>query len=274
MSASCVQTATARAVICAVPVSQLQKRAITFKPPIEASQQQLIDSITVKNAAKVWATFSKPFWLSSSRLAAASQRVESDGTKGKDGRDDTHEGSEHARPRGPEFWDMLCPGLDFPEIWAPPQKLDATATAEVSEPQSSSGVTYVLTAFVCASKADALSKVGADAAVKKLLAQLDLVFGQRSENAAEGDSVGPATAAYVQGGMFDWSTEPFIQGGYSSPSKGVSAGARAALQEAKGGMIWFAGEHTHEKLNSCLQGAMQTGRRAAQAVFRAVKGNR
>ena len=82
---------------------------------------------------------------------------------------------------------------------------------------------------------------------------------------------GPATAAFVSGGMIDWSKERFIEGGYSSPSRDVPAGARAGLQETPGGVLFFAGEHTHEHLNSCLQGAMQTGRRAAQSVLAGVR---
>lgn len=286
----CVQRIRAKAVICAVPLTQLQKRAITFEPLLEVPQQRLLDAITVKNAVKVWATFREPFWLSSSRLAAAAGAAVLDRVSGDEavkhseeraadnettvcGTGNECEGGSQAAPpkdcqRGPEFWDILCPDLEFPEIWAPRCDGGAENGASVAEVHSSTAPVHVLTAFVCASKADALSRVGPEAAVQKLLAQLDLVFRQhQSGHSTVEESVGPATAAFVRGGMVDWSKEPFIEGGYSSPSKGVPAGARAGLQETPGGMLFFAGEHTHEKLNSCLQGAMQTGRCAAQSVL-------
>ena len=276
----------AKAVICAVPLTQLQKRAISFEPPLEAPQQRVLDAISVCNAVKVWAAFRERFWLGSARLAAAADAVAlSDGDGGSEVAQDSQERADttggtacdaggvqapEGCQQGPEFWDILCPGLEFPEIWAPPGGASAENGASVAEVHSSTAPVHVLTAFVCASKADALSRVGPDAAVQKLVGQLDLVFGS-SGRSNESESVGPARASFVSGGMIDWSKEQFIEGGYSSPSQGVPAGARAALQEAPGGVLFFAGEHTHEKLNSCVQGAMQTGRRAAQSALAAVR---
>ena len=284
----CVQRMFAKAVICAVPLTQLQKRAVSFEPPLEAPQLRVLDAINVCNAVKVWAAFRERFWLRSSRLAAAAEAVGSlrDGDRGNEAAQGSQEratcgtggaacsvGGMHAPEgcqQGPGFWDIICPGLEFPEIWAPPGGASAENGASVAEVHSSTAPVHVLTAFVCASKADALSRVGPDAAVQKLVGQLDLVFGS-SGRSNESESVGPARASFVSGGMIDWSKEQFIEGGYSSPSQGVPAGARAALQEAPGGVLFFAGEHTHEKLNSCVQGAMQTGRRAAQSALAAVR---
>jgi hypothetical protein len=222
----------------------------------------LIDAITVRNAVKVWATFSRKFWLSSPRLAAAASDVACEGDRGADGE------RLASSKQGPEFWDILCPDLDFPEIWAPqrPEGIENGSSVTKVDGATSSQV-HVLTAFVCSSKADALSKLGPEAAVQKLLAQLDLVFGQQSGHCSNDETMRPATAAFVAGGMMDWSKEQYIQGGYSSPSLGMPAGARVGLQEAPGGKVFFAGEHTNEKLNSCLQGAMQTGRLAAQSIL-------
>lgn len=261
-----MQRMCAKVVICAVPLTQLQRRAISFEPPMEATQQRLLDTITVRNAVKVWATFCEPFWLSSSRLAHAAGIVALDSVRGNNCEGAMQAPIVDACQRGPEFWDLLCPDMEFPEIWAPP--CDGGAENGCAVAEVSSAAVHVLTAFVCASKADALSKVGPEAAVQKLLLQLDLVFGQQqSGHVSEQNNIGPATAAFAGGGMVDWSKEPFIEGGYSSPSKGVAADERVGLQEAPGGLLFFAGEHTHEKLNSCLQGAMQTGRRAAHSAL-------
>jgi hypothetical protein len=57
---------------------------------------------------------------------------------------------------------------------------------------------------------------------------------------------------------------------YSSPSIGVGPGDRNILRSVNGGVLFFAGEHTNVYVNSALQGAMQTGRRAATDVAAAL----
>lgn len=53
---------------------------------------------------------------------------------------------------------------------------------------------------------------------------------------------------------------------YSSPSVGVGPGDRKVLHSVEGGVLFFAGEHTHVYAQATLQSAMETGRRAAADV--------
>jgi hypothetical protein len=52
----------ADAVVIAVPLTQLQKRAITFTPALPAPFTKMVDTINVQNAVKVFALFDQAFW--------------------------------------------------------------------------------------------------------------------------------------------------------------------------------------------------------------------
>ena len=77
---SLVQVITCRAVICAVPVTQLQNRSITFAPLLPVAQQAAIDRIRMGNAVKIFGIFSSRFW-----------------------------------PEG--MWDVVCTHRLLPELW-------------------------------------------------------------------------------------------------------------------------------------------------------------
>ena len=61
-----------------------------------------------------------------------------------------------------------------------------------------------------------------------------------------------------------------LLGAYSHPTLGA-AGKRAALAQPVGDALYFAGEATHEGVNPCIHGAMETGERAAAAVCASLK---
>ena len=85
--------------------------------------------------------------------------------------------------------------------------------------------------------------------------------------------------------FFDWKEHaPFIKGAYSSPTintgwyvdpsrnnkNSTTSGIRTMrhdLAEPVGDYIFFAGEHTSTKNNSCVQSALETGIRASKEVL-------
>lgn len=369
-----VQVLLARAVICAVPLTQLQKQALRLSPAPGETFHRTLQATRVHNALKLWAVFRVPFWETAAPLLAgiaaaaspsegqtpsalalsvvssstgsesdevspaapdparrtkpapvrsltagvsmshsrrtlhahsddSSSSGEEDGdTPGlatpsrcpracsEDGNASTSSGEGELKSQGPEFWNMLCPECPIPEFWVPRHAPDGleevTGVTTVGAAQGSSGApavaplcresVHVLQGFACAGKADDLAGLGAEAAVQVFLDQLDQIFGASDGKCAQGldSKPGPATSAFVRGGVMDWAKEPYIEGGYSSPSLGVAAGARTALQALPGGTVFFAGEHTHERLNACLQGAMETGVRAAAQSMRSLRGAR
>jgi monoamine oxidase len=64
-----------------------------------------------------------------------------------------------------------------------------------------------------------------------------------------------------------WSQEPYVLGAMSAAGPGNSD-ARKVLQEPVGGRIWFAGEALHDTQWGTVNGAWESGTRAADAMLR------
>jgi monoamine oxidase len=66
-----------------------------------------------------------------------------------------------------------------------------------------------------------------------------------------------------------WSADPLVRGAFSAAAPG-RAEARRALQQPLRGRIWFAGEAAHETLWGTVNGAWESGTRAAEAALRSI----
>jgi monoamine oxidase len=64
-----------------------------------------------------------------------------------------------------------------------------------------------------------------------------------------------------------WDAQPFVRGAMSVAAVG-GANARKVLMEPLGGRVWFAGEAVHETKWGTVEGAWESGERAADAVLR------
>ncbi len=64
-----------------------------------------------------------------------------------------------------------------------------------------------------------------------------------------------------------WDKEPWVLGAWSSAAPGAQS-ARAVLMEPLRDRVWFAGEAAHETLWGTVNGAWQSGERAAEAALR------
>lgn len=66
-----------------------------------------------------------------------------------------------------------------------------------------------------------------------------------------------------------WNEEPFVLGAMSAAVPG-GADARKTLTEPLGGRVWLAGEALHETQWGTVNGAWETGQRAAEAALRQI----
>jgi monoamine oxidase len=66
-----------------------------------------------------------------------------------------------------------------------------------------------------------------------------------------------------------WNEEPFVLGAMSAAVPG-GADARKILAEPVGGRIWFAGEALHDTQWGTVNGAWDSGQRAAEAALRQI----
>jgi monoamine oxidase len=66
-----------------------------------------------------------------------------------------------------------------------------------------------------------------------------------------------------------WSVDPFVRGAFSAAAPGRSDARRilvAPLRER----VWFAGEASHETLWGTVNGAWESGNRAAEGALRLI----
>jgi monoamine oxidase len=75
------------------------------------------------------------------------------------------------------------------------------------------------------------------------------------------------TKAVKRSHVTRWNQEPWVLGGFSTAAPGGQP-ARRTLQEPLRNRIWFAGEATHETQWGTVNGAWESGERAADAALR------
>jgi len=153
------------------------------------------------------------------------------------------------------FWDACCPFGFLPEIWATEYPTQETIYLQ-SEPEGKA----VIVGFVAGDRAKAIGKLSEGEIVSRSLEQLDSMFGSNLEPK-------PASSSLCTCLVKNWSDEPFIRGAYSYPTFGAKANDRAILGEPVGRSLFFAGEATHEGVNSCMQGALETAERAVRQLL-------
>jgi monoamine oxidase len=66
--------------------------------------------------------------------------------------------------------------------------------------------------------------------------------------------------------LVDWSRQPFIRTGYSSPRVGQVFTIGKELNEPFQGRLFFAGEHTQMDHFGYMEGAVRSGERAARLL--------
>lgn len=109
--------------------------------------------------------------------------------------------------------------------------------------------------------------------------------GERGKNAAKGteqeqmahiiptlDAAFPGTRVHLTGQMelAHWTANPFIRGSYSCPKPGqVTAFEGVAFEPVR--RLYFAGEHCSTEFWGFMNGAAETGRKAAEKVLRKIK---
>ncbi|GLC55793.1 hypothetical protein PLESTB_001029400 [Pleodorina starrii] len=148
-----------------------------------------------------------------------------------------------------DMYDVVCPGAFVPEFWM----LKRTAT------NPGVGTPNVVVGFVAGERADEVGAMDPAEAQRRFLEQLDEIYGSATDPR-------PASSSVVKCTVVDWSKDPFVRGAYSYPSLGAELGDRTALAAPVAGRLFFAGEATNEAINPCIQGAMQTGERAAAQI--------
>ena len=148
-----------------------------------------------------------------------------------------------------DFYDAVCADCFMPEVWLSP-------AAELMLPDAKPPFTIV--GFVAGERADRVAELPHAEIARQTLLQLDAMFGTPAKPHPASD----ACDGFV---VKNWADHAHVGGAYSHPTLHAE-GRRNGFAEPAGDAVWFAGEATHEGINPCIHGAMETGQRAAAAV--------
>jgi monoamine oxidase len=111
-------------------------------------------------------------------------------------------------------------------------------------------------------QAEKFSAAGKDQVIQAILQELDTAFDGKATVNVRRDEVGNVINEY-----FDWTKEPYIQGGISYVSPNGSIEDRTVLAQPMNESIFFAGEATDSSGESgTINGALLSAERAAQEV--------
>ena len=80
----------------------------------------------------------------------------------------------------------------------------------------------------------------------------------------------PSLSRLTGSNVAAWRNAELVGGAYTYPTL-HAFGSREVVAAPDGESVFFAGEATHPGVNPCMQGAMETGLRAAAQVLSAVR---
>src|SRR5260221_1782094 len=78
-------------------------------------------------------------------------------------------------------------------------------------------------------------------------------------------------ASFERARFMDWPSDPWVKGSYSFPAPGEVTTLGPQLQQPLGGRVYLAGEHTCYAFVGYMEGALQSGARAAKRIATVTK---
>ena len=212
---------------------------VTFHPPLSEEKQKALRAVKMGNAVKVLLGFNEKFWPQE------------------------------------DLFNVICDHpAPFPEFWIVSDK-EKTITRKEEEDggggtnkkNSKKGdVRFVITFFITGDRANAMAKINP----KK---RIDLAFKQfvgitlQTSDEKEFERI---RAKHLKTSETKaWSEERFAGGSYTHPSVGCTRKTREILAKSEwSDTLFFCGEGTNTSVNPCLQGAYETGVRAANEILK------
>ena len=74
-------------------------------------------------------------------------------------------------------------------------------------------------------------------------------------------------ASFERARFMDWPSDIWVKGSYSFPAPGEMTTIGPALQQPLAGRVFLAGEHTAYAFVGYMEGALQSGARAAKKII-------
>jgi len=227
------------------PKTQLSR--VTFHPPLSEEKQKALRAVKMGNAVKVLLGFNEKFWPQENLFNVI---------------------CDHPAPF-PEFWVVS----DKEKTINDSDDDDNNNNNNDEEESKKEEVRFVITFFVTGDRANAMAKINPKKRIEMAFKQfvwITMRITNDDDGRKEFDRIREKHLKTSE--TKAWSEDKFAGGSYTHPSVGCDRRTRELLAKSEwSDCLFFCGEGTNASVNPCLQGAFETGVRAAKEVLESLK---
>ena len=223
---------------------------VTFHPPLSEEKRKALRAVKMGNAVKVLLGFNEKFWPQEN------------------------------------LFNVICDHpAPFPEFWVVSDKEKTIYSDEddnnnnnnntnEEEESKKEEVRFVITFFVTGDRANAMAKIDPNERIEMAFQQFVWITMRITNDDDDGrkefDRIREKHLKTSE--TKAWSEDKFAGGSYTHPSVGCDRKTRDLLAKSEwSDCLFFCGEGTNASVNPCLQGAFDTGVRAAKEVLESLK---
>jgi len=224
---------------------------VTFHPPLSEEKRKALRAVKMGNAVKVLLGFNEKFWPQENLFNVI---------------------CDHPAPF-PEFWVVSDKEKTIYSDEDDNTNNNNNTTNEEEESKKEE-VRFVITFFVTGDRANAMAKIDPNERIEMAFQQFVWITMRITNDDDDGrkefDRIREKHLKTSE--TKAWSEDKFAGGSYTHPSVGCDRKTRDLLAKSEwSDCLFFCGEGTNASVNPCLQGAFETGVRAAKEVLESLK---
>ena len=224
---------------------------VTFHPPLSEEKRKALRAVKMGNAVKVLLGFNEKFWPQENLFNVI---------------------CDHPAPF-PEFWVVSDKEKTIYSDEDDNNNNNNNNTNEEEESKKEE-VRFVITFFVTGDRANAMAKIDPNERIEMAFQQFVWITmrstNDNDDRRKEFDRIREKHLKTSE--TKAWSEDKFAGGSYTHPSVGCDRKTRDLLAKSEwSDCLFFCGEGTNASVNPCLQGAFETGVRAAKEVLESLK---
>ena len=224
---------------------------VTFHPPLSEEKRKALRAVKMGNAVKVLLGFNEKFWPQENLFNVI---------------------CDHPAPF-PEFWVVSDKEKTIYSDEDVNNNNNNNNTNEEEESKKEE-VRFVITFFVTGDRANAMAKIDPNERIEMAFQQFVWITMRITNDDDDGrkefDRIREKHLKTSE--TKAWSEDKFAGGSYTHPSVGCDRKTRDLLAKSEwSDCLFFCGEGTNASVNPCLQGAFETGVRAAKEVLESLK---
>ena len=223
---------------------------VTFHPPLSEEKRKALRAVKMGNPVNVLLGFNEKFWPQENLFNVI---------------------CDHPAPF-PEFW--VVSDKEKTIYSDEDDNNNNNTTTNEEEESKKEEVRFVITFFVTGDRANAMAKIDPNERIEKAFQQFVWITMRITNDDDDGrkefDRIREKHLKTSE--TKAWSEDKFAGGSYTHPSVGCDRETRDLLAKSEwSDCLFFCGEGTNASVNPCLQGAFETGVRAAKEVLESLK---